>query len=399
MENRKILVALLGTSPAVLTETVWGLAHQEKPWIPDEIEVVTTATGAKRARELLLTPQLDKHKQTVWETLRAAIQKQTSMASEDLLPLGNASFHILSDAQKNELDDLRTTEENLAAADSMLKLLKESMTSDDTEVYISIAGGRKTMGALLFSCASLLARPQDKIFHVLVNEPFENPRLSPPFFFPTSQKHTLLQGDKIETYSGKKAEIELFEVPFVRMKRFYDNELRRSISYKTLVSEINSVTIELNLLNGICLLNGEDIKLAANEFLAFYFYVTEEALQTCDTCDRNNNILERLCALREKLGQETPKTVSSIPLLNHFFSKCPTPNKNSEANEIGKLFSQVRDKLKKHLSKEFVEREILPLRDACPKFEKVTVHFTLITDKAKLKILNRFNLHSPRSAE
>ena len=29
--NRTILVAGMGTSPAVLTETVWALAHQKKP--------------------------------------------------------------------------------------------------------------------------------------------------------------------------------------------------------------------------------------------------------------------------------------------------------------------------------------------------------------------------------
>ena len=29
--NRIILIAGMGTSPAVLTETVWALAHQEEP--------------------------------------------------------------------------------------------------------------------------------------------------------------------------------------------------------------------------------------------------------------------------------------------------------------------------------------------------------------------------------
>ena len=33
--NRTILVAGMGTSPAVLTETVWALAHQEQPVYPD----------------------------------------------------------------------------------------------------------------------------------------------------------------------------------------------------------------------------------------------------------------------------------------------------------------------------------------------------------------------------
>ena len=40
--KRTILIAGTGTSPAVLTETVWALAHQKKPVVPDEIVVLTT---------------------------------------------------------------------------------------------------------------------------------------------------------------------------------------------------------------------------------------------------------------------------------------------------------------------------------------------------------------------
>ena len=35
--KRKILVAGMGTSPAVLTNAVWALAHHKKPIVPDEI--------------------------------------------------------------------------------------------------------------------------------------------------------------------------------------------------------------------------------------------------------------------------------------------------------------------------------------------------------------------------
>ena len=35
--KRKILIAGMGTSPAVLTNAVWALAHHKKPVVPDEI--------------------------------------------------------------------------------------------------------------------------------------------------------------------------------------------------------------------------------------------------------------------------------------------------------------------------------------------------------------------------
>jgi len=42
---KNILCCVIGTSPAVLTETVWCLAHQKHPVIPDEIVVLTTIRG------------------------------------------------------------------------------------------------------------------------------------------------------------------------------------------------------------------------------------------------------------------------------------------------------------------------------------------------------------------
>ena len=44
-KKRQILVAGMGTSPAVLTNAVWALAHQKKPIVPDEIVVFITKNG------------------------------------------------------------------------------------------------------------------------------------------------------------------------------------------------------------------------------------------------------------------------------------------------------------------------------------------------------------------
>ncbi len=37
IKRRQILIAGMGTSPAVLTNAVWALAHHKKPVVPDEI--------------------------------------------------------------------------------------------------------------------------------------------------------------------------------------------------------------------------------------------------------------------------------------------------------------------------------------------------------------------------
>ena len=43
LARRKILIAGMGTSPAVLTNAVWALAHHKKPIVPDEIVVASIA--------------------------------------------------------------------------------------------------------------------------------------------------------------------------------------------------------------------------------------------------------------------------------------------------------------------------------------------------------------------
>ena len=44
-QKRKILIAVTGMSPQILTETVYAL-HMQQDWLPDEIFVLTTQTGS-----------------------------------------------------------------------------------------------------------------------------------------------------------------------------------------------------------------------------------------------------------------------------------------------------------------------------------------------------------------
>jgi hypothetical protein len=63
--NRTILIAGMGTSPAVLTETVWALAHQEQPVVPDEIVVITTKSGKEALRAEVVSGA-----PSVWERIK-----------------------------------------------------------------------------------------------------------------------------------------------------------------------------------------------------------------------------------------------------------------------------------------------------------------------------------------
>ena len=113
-QSRTVLVVGMGTSPAVLTETVWALAHSKEPVVPDEIEVITTASG-----KAALTKAVLDGSPSVMDRLKAALRKE-KIDVEGKLVFGTASIKVIPDAKGNELDDLRTGEDNLRAADFML---------------------------------------------------------------------------------------------------------------------------------------------------------------------------------------------------------------------------------------------------------------------------------------
>ena len=271
-KKRKILVVGMGTSPAVLTETVWALAHSNDPVVPDEIEVITTASG-----KAALTKAVLDGSPSVMDRLKAALRKE-KIDVEGKLVFGTASIKVIPDAKGNELDDLRTGEDNLRAADFMLGELRKYSECSDTTIHCSIAGGRKTMSALLFSCMSLVGREQDKVYHVLLPPEFEG-GVEPAFYFPEPGK-TYVATKTGKKYKANKVQSELFEVPYVRMRGWYQDKFK-SIppSYRTLISKVQTVAppaiaypeIEIDAWNGWVKVNGKLASLSKPCFVMLLF--------------------------------------------------------------------------------------------------------------------------------
>ena len=264
MNDKKIvLVVGMGTSPAVMTETVWALAHQAEPVVPDEIVVITTKSGKDALRAAIMSGA-----PSVWNRLKTALAKE-KIAIDGKLVFGDTSLRVIPDADGNEASDLRTGADNLRAADFMLGELRRYTADSATTVLCSIAGGRKTMSALLFSCMSLLGREEDKVYHVLLPTEFEC-GTEPPFFFPEpGVTYTSKKTEK--KYRASKVQSELFEVPFVRMRGWYQDKFKgEPPSYKSLISKVQSVAppavvypeIEIDAWNGWVKVNGVDVKMS-----------------------------------------------------------------------------------------------------------------------------------------
>jgi hypothetical protein len=59
------LFAVVGFSPAILTETAWALAHEKPPVLPDRVVAVTSRLGREKIRQELFDSG-------AWEKLRRA---------------------------------------------------------------------------------------------------------------------------------------------------------------------------------------------------------------------------------------------------------------------------------------------------------------------------------------
>ena len=271
---RTILLATVGTSPAVLTETVWELAHPQKKServVPDEVVALTTLRGKQEIEAMLLGPGGG------WERMVAALRRE-KVPVEGKLAFGDASIRLL-DHGKAYLDDIRTAEENESVANLLLDEVTKVTETADTRLFASIAGGRKTMGALLLSCMCLRGREQDRVLHILVNEPFES-RLDPPFLFPDPKsKHAFFdpRTKKTTVLRAADARLDLIDLPFVKMRGWYQDKFKTlPPRYSDLVRAAQSSgpkatsqkpMLRFDFKDGVLFADDDRIKLSPVEFL------------------------------------------------------------------------------------------------------------------------------------
>ena len=207
---RRILLAVTGLTPQVITETLYALAVQRQPaFIPTDIHLLTTYEGAEAARLGLLSDEPG------WfQRLRADF---------DLPPIrfDVSHIHTLVDDQGQPLSDIRTPQDNQRAADTITELVRHFTADPAAQLHVSIAGGRKTMGYYLGYALSLFGRPQDCLSHVLVSEPFEG---CPDFYYPTPYNRVIVLRDN-KLADTRDAQVTLAEIPFVRLRDELNNRL------------------------------------------------------------------------------------------------------------------------------------------------------------------------------
>lgn len=214
--KRRILLAVTGLSPQVVTETLYALAvkpgDRRMPFVPTEIHIITTGQGAAHARLNLLSDEPGWFHRLCRDYHLAAIR------------FDDSTLHKVTGAAGQSLDDIRTPEDNERVADCIAEIVRDLTADDAAAVHVSLAGGRKTMGYYLGYALSLYGRPQDRLSHVLVSAPFES---HPEFYYPSREQRVIQTREaKPRPLDCRDAVVELAQIPFVRMRHGLDDRLR-----------------------------------------------------------------------------------------------------------------------------------------------------------------------------
>ncbi|MCK6546827.1 CRISPR-associated ring nuclease [Myxococcota bacterium] len=182
-DSNVFVLAVLGTSPGIITELLWWLAARERSRVIG-VEVWTTTTGAAK----LLA---DRH---VWEELRSELRAESASVPqppfdswEVLSPreleaprpsaMAARPFTVVvaSGADGGPLEDVRSPGDAESLAGGLHDRVRALRLNLPSEVRIvgTLAGGRKTMSAAIQGAFELQARATDRLLHVLVHPRIE----------------------------------------------------------------------------------------------------------------------------------------------------------------------------------------------------------------------------------
>lgn len=216
----EILICVIGTTPQIITETIYALATKKDPVFLDEISILTTTLGKKKIEETLIN--------------RGILNNLIKDYNLPPLKLTDASFIVFSDQNGNLLDDIVTPEHNECVGDTITSYIKELSNDFSKRLHCSLAGGRKTMSFYLGMALQLFGRSWDELYHVLITPEFE---LNPEFFYKPPQNKIIeskMPDGSIRTLETKNAQIHLTQLPFIR---FRDKIHLEGKSFRELIKE------------------------------------------------------------------------------------------------------------------------------------------------------------------
>jgi CRISPR-associated protein (TIGR02584 family) len=271
------LLAVTGLSPAIVTETLFALARENPAIIPDRVVFLTTAAGADQIENQLFSKLPAWGGLTVWETLRRSLgAEQHQLIAEAPRLICYPDQHSGREAP---LVDIVTPTDNQAAAETIFGAVWDIVRDPDHRLIASIAGGRKTMGALLHAAVSLIGRETDRITHILVDSPYDT---LTGFFFPPQPDQALLDRNG-RAHEARDARLHLTDIPFVPLRNRFEELDELPGSFMSLRDRLSSalrqdaereIPIRIDPVQGIFYVDGKSYK-ANDQQLALLDFILQ----------------------------------------------------------------------------------------------------------------------------
>ena len=274
---KNILLAVIGLSPQVLTETLYAL-HQSNRKV-DAIHVITTREGKEKIYGLLLSGEAGQYYQYLKEY---GIDPAT-------IDFSHNNIHVIRNEHGVEIPDIASESDNEHLLKICLDLAFRFTRDPQTSVLFSIAGGRKTMSPCLSLAAQFYGRFQDRLYHVLVSPEYESNR---QFFYPPKESKWIELTDKQGHPVSKEtqyAEINLVHIPFVSIRNQLSGELLTEPKdpgtlMLSLIREEEARLI-INLILGKIVYKNVELDMMAARMALYTFFAIQK--KNCASTDKN----------------------------------------------------------------------------------------------------------------
>lgn len=336
-QSKNILLTSCGLHPQIITELIYAVSQQEPPIQFNEIHVITTEVGLEQIKTYLL----DKENGYFHKLCHEYGLKDTHFQLENV--------QLLENAMGVSLVDIQTVADNEIVADSITDIVRQLTSDPDTNLHVSLAGGRRTISYYLGYALSLFGRPQDRLSHIIVTHDFE---ADDEFFYPNKTPTYITDRDG-NTLNTQDAKIQLAEIPFVRLREGLPLDLLKGNSTftETIASVpkvIQTAQVQISLRHRAIFCNDSAISLSPIQF-AWYVWLLSRVKEFGDEHGsiwvRSDHHTDFINYFKQLNGNNHSSVERTELALSNGFSIDYISEKNSLVNKrirnaLGKLYPQ-----------------------------------------------------------
>jgi CRISPR-associated protein (TIGR02584 family) len=365
-DKKNILLCVAGMSPQIITETLYALTQERENKIRiDEVRVITTLDGRDKVTKVLL----DAEKGIFYQFCR------DFKIDSDSIKFDETCISLLRTKDGRTLDDIRTPQENELAGDQICEIVRELCKNENTRIFASAAGGRKTMSIYLTLAMSLFGRAEDELSHVLVNEGFE----SNTFFYPPPKPIEIdyfnPQTKITKKVNTAEARIYLAPIPFIRFRGIgKENEkFAEARSYGEIVNIAQKVLdvrekeydLTFDFKKDSVFVRGEKVKFTSREFFFYLIFCRRRkngsvliSLNDITKDDFHNALKTILLAKKnEDVDWEEIFAFPKYKFAETMYSQLFTPRKSTDFDDFRDSFSTIVTRIRKAFQKVGIDDE------------------------------------------